>query len=72
MVTEAISLGPRFYCVERVMSHGFSKQVFLLAQFVPHQKIYVSPCFGVPLRVPFNFSVHTREVVLRFLSVSFL
>lgn len=62
MAKEAMGLGPRLYCVERLMFPVFSERVFLLAQFLPHHKIYLSPHFGLPLGGPFNFSNHTREI----------
>ena len=62
MVKEALGLGPRFYCILRTSHPGFSQRLLLLAQFLPHQKFYLYPHFGLPPRGPFNFSAHTREV----------
>lgn len=65
MVKEAMGLGPRLYrlySVERSLILGFSERVFLLAQFLPHHKIYLSPRYGLPLRGPFSFLDHTREI----------
>ena len=62
MVLEAMNLGPRYYCVMRTLNPGFSERVFLLAQFIPSAKIYLYPHFGLPLRGPFHFSLHTRGI----------
>ena len=31
-------------------------------QFLPHSKMCLYPHFGLPLRGPFDFSPHTREI----------
>ena len=62
MVREAMGLGPRYYCIIRTLYPAFSERVFLLLQFLPHQKMYLYPHFGLPLRGPFNQSPHTREI----------
>lgn len=63
MVTEAMGLGPRYYCVMRTYAPGFSERVFLLTQFLPHQKLCLEPHFGLPLRGPFVAgSPQAREI----------
>ena len=62
MVQEAMNLGSRRYCVMRTTCRGFSQRVFLLVQFIPHEKICFYPHFELPLGGPFNFSRHTSEV----------
>lgn len=64
MVREAMGLGPRIYCIIRSLYPAFSERVFLLTQFLPHQKMYFYPFFGLPLRGPFNQSSHTREIAI--------
>ena len=51
MVKEALGLGPRYYGILRTSHPGFSERLFLLAQFLPHQKFYLYPHFGLPPRV---------------------
>ena len=41
---------------------GFAKQVFLLIQFLPHNKMYFYPNFGLPLKGPFDESPRTKEI----------
>ena len=62
MVTEALGLGLQYYCVMRTLARGFSEQVYLLAQFLPHKKICIYPDFGLPLRGLFLSSPHTTEI----------
>ena len=62
MVTEALGLGPEYYCVMRTNAPGFSERVFLLVQFLPHQKVCINPHFGRPLGGPFRRSPHAREI----------
>lgn len=62
MVTEALRLGPQYYCVMRTNARGFSERVYLLAQFLPHQKICIYPDFGLPLRGLFSSTLHTTGI----------
>lgn len=62
MVTEALGLGPRYYIVMRTQAPGFSDRVFLLIQFLPHQKVSIYPDFGLPLGGLFGRSPHAREI----------
>ena len=62
MVCEALGLGPQYYCIMRSGHPGFAEQAFLLIQFLHHSKMYLYPHFGLPLRGPFDFSPHTREI----------
>ena len=62
MVMEALDLGPTFYSVMRIFNPGFSERLFLLIQFLPHQKIYVYPYFGSPFRGPFDRSVWLSQL----------
>ena len=62
MVIEALGLGPRFYCVMRTYTRGFSERLFLLLQFLPHERIYLELDFGLLLRAPFDMSAHVRQV----------
>ena len=62
MVCEALGLDPRIYCIIRTLYPAFSEWVFLLTQFLPHQKMYFYPFFGLPLRGPFDQSSRTREI----------
>ena len=62
MVMEALDLGPAYYCVMRTFNLGFSDRLFLLLVFLPHQKIYVYPCYGGPFRGPFDRSVRLSQL----------
>ena len=62
IVTEALGLGPQYYCIMRTFPPGFSDRVFLLIQFLPHHKVCIDPCFGTPLGGPFRRSPHAREI----------
>ena len=62
MVCEALGLGPQYYCILHSVHLGFAKRVFLLIQFLPHQKMYFYPNFGLPLRGPFDQLPWTREI----------
>ena len=62
MVCEALGLDPQYYCIMRSPHPEFVEWVFLLDQFLPHQKMYFYPNFGLPLRGPFDQSPHTREI----------
>ena len=62
MVYEALGLGPQYYCIMRSSHLGFAERVFLLIHFLPNSKMYLYPHFGLPLRGPFDFSSHTREI----------
>ena len=62
MVCEALGLGPQYYCILHSVHLEFAKRVFLLIQFLPHQKMYFYPNFGLPLRGPFDQSPCTREI----------
>ena len=62
MVMEALDLGPSYYCVMRTINPGFTERLFLLLQFLPHQKMYVYPYFGLPFRGPFDRSVRLSQM----------
>ena len=62
MVTEALGLGPCFYCILRTLNPEFSNQVYLLAQFLPYEKFYLHPSWGHPLNGPFDNSRQSSEM----------
>ena len=62
MVMEALDLGPTYYCVMRTLNPGFLECLFLLLQFLPHQKICLYPDFGLPHRGPFDRSVRLSQL----------
>ena len=62
MAAEALGLGPQFYCVMQMSNRGFFERLFLLLQFLPHQKIYLHPHFGLRLSGPFNRSLYASQV----------
>ena len=62
MIREALGLGPQYYCIMQSAHLGFAEQVFLLIQFLPHNKMYFYPNFGLPLKGPLDQSPHTREI----------
>ena len=72
MVMEALDLGPTYYCVMRTFNPGFSERLFLLIQFLPHQKIYVYPYFGSPFRGPLIGQFGLASSVLRYIVAVFL
>ena len=43
MVTEALGLGPEYYCVMRTRDEDECPWLFLLVQFLPHQKMCINP-----------------------------
>ena len=69
MVIEALDLGPAYYCVMRTFNLNFSDRLSLLLVFLPHQKIYVYPYYGGPIRGPFDRSVRlsllSTDILLR-------
>ena len=56
MIEEALGLGPCYYCIMRLGVPGFSARVYLLTQFLPHEKFCVHPAWGPPLVGPFDNS----------------
>ena len=62
MVIEAMGLGPRYYCILRSSHPGFLERAFLLTQFLPHQRMYFYPNFGLPLSDSFDRSPHTKAI----------
>ena len=62
MVGEALGLGPRYYCILRTMNPEFSNRVYLLAQFLPHEKFSLYPAWGHPLNGPFVNSPQVCEI----------
>ena len=55
---EAIGLGPSYYCVQGSFHPRFSSRLLLLLQYLPPHKVYIYPYFGLPLRGPFDNTVH--------------
>ena len=59
---EALELGPTYYCAMRTFNPGFTERLFLLIQFLSHQKICVYPYFDFPFRGPFDRSVWLSQL----------
>ena len=72
MIEEALGLGPRYYCIQRSGLFEFSNRVYLLAQFLPHEKFVLYPARGPPLDGPFANSPQAIEMGRPFLLVEFL
>ena len=62
LFAEALGLGPRLYCIMRTGTLGFSEGVYLLAQFLPHEKICLYPFWSTPLGGPFERSPKAHEI----------
>ena len=62
LYAEALGLGPRLYCIMRIGTLGFSERVYLLAQFLPPEKLCLYPFWGTPLGGPFDKSPEAREI----------
>ena len=62
-VLEALGLGTPYYCVQGSHHPHFSNRLLLLLQFLPHEKVYIYPYFGLPLRGPFDRSVHLHLLI---------
>ena len=62
MIEEALGLGPRYYYILRSELPEFSDRVYLLAQFLPHEKFVLHPAWGPPLGGPFSNSPQAIEM----------
>ena len=66
MVCEALGLGPCLYCITWSLSFNFlgrfNERLFLLLQFLPHDKISIDLDLRFLLRGPFLQSSHTRDL----------
>ena len=64
-VLEALGLGSPFYCVQGSQHPRFSRRLLLLLRYLPHKKVYIYPYFGLPLRGPFDRTIHLHLIGLQ-------